>query len=56
MENTDRIDEDYIKNQEDDEQDIDYDELTSHKIEKNVMSLKKKKRVIVILEHAYLIY
>ena len=38
---------------EDSEEEINYDELTSHKIEKNVASEKRKKRLIVILEHAY---
>jgi len=38
------------------EEEIDYDDLTSHKIEKNVHSLKKKKHLIVILEHAYKFY
>jgi|LauGreDrversion4_2_1035121.scaffolds.fasta_scaffold2777018_1 hypothetical protein len=35
------------------DEDLDYGELTSHKIDKNVLSLKRKKRLIVILEHAY---
>ena len=34
------------------EEELDYDELTSHKIDKNVLSQKKKKKMIVILEHA----
>lgn len=45
--------EDYTVDQEQDEEDeVNFDELTQHKIEKNVQSLKKKKRLIVILEHA----
>jgi hypothetical protein len=31
---------------------IDFDELTSHKIDKNVLAQKRRKRLIVILEHA----
>jgi hypothetical protein len=38
------------------EEDIDYEEVLSHKIDKNVSALKNKRRLIVILEHAYLIY
>lgn len=34
-------------------EELDYEELTSHKIDKNVMSQKRKKRLIIILEHAY---
>lgn len=36
----------------DEEEDIDYEELTSHKIDKSVSNLKNKKRLIIILEHA----
>jgi hypothetical protein len=32
--------------------DMDYEEFTSHKIDKNVMDQKKKKRLIVIIEQA----
>ncbi len=35
-----------------DEEDIDFEEMTSHKVDKNVSDLKSKKRLIVILEHA----
>jgi hypothetical protein len=34
------------------EEDINFDELTSHKIDKNVSTKKNKKKLIVILEHA----
>jgi hypothetical protein len=50
MENeyTDAIEE----NQFAEEEDINYDELTSHKIDKNTVVKKNKKKLIVILEHA----
>jgi hypothetical protein len=35
-----------------DEEDIEYDELISHKIDKSVTGKKNKKKLIVILEHA----
>jgi hypothetical protein len=35
-----------------DEEDINYDELMSHKIDKTVNGKKTKKKLIVILEHA----
>ena len=35
------------------DEELDYGDLTSHKIDKNVLSLKRKKRLIVVLEHAY---
>lgn len=31
---------------------VDYDEMVSHKIDKNVVDKKNKKKLIVILEHA----
>lgn len=34
------------------EEELDYEELTSHKIDKNVVAQKKRKRLIVILDHA----
>ena len=34
------------------EDDMDYEEFTSHKIDKNVVDQKKKKRLIVIIEQA----
>ncbi len=37
------------------EEDINFDELTSHKIDKNVLSQKRRKRLIIILEHAYVL-
>jgi hypothetical protein len=36
----------------DGEDEINYDELTSHKIDKNVQEQKRRKRLIVVLEHA----
>ena len=36
----------------DGEEEINYEELTSHKIDKNVQEQKRRKRLIVILEHA----
>jgi hypothetical protein len=42
------------ENQFADEEDINFDELTSHKIDKNTLSRKNKKKLIVILEHAYI--
>jgi hypothetical protein len=34
------------------DEDLDYNEMQSHKIEKNTASQKDKKRLIVILEHS----
>jgi hypothetical protein len=41
------------ENQFAEEEDINIEELTSHKIEKNAVARKNKKKLIVILEHAY---
>jgi hypothetical protein len=32
--------------------DIDYDQITSHKLQKNTYDKKNKKKLIIILEHA----
>ena len=32
--------------------DVDYDQMTSHKLEKNKADKKQKKKLIIILEHA----
>ena len=42
-----------IESEASEEEELDYEELTSHKIDKNIMSQKKRKRLIVVLEHAY---
>jgi hypothetical protein len=51
----DKYNEDLEDNQFAEEEDINYEELTSHKIDKNTAALKNKKKLIVILEHAYFI-
>lgn len=32
--------------------DVDYDQINSHKLDKNKMDKKNKKKLIIILEHA----
>ena len=32
--------------------DVDYDQITSHKLQKNTLDKKNKKKLIIILEHA----
>jgi hypothetical protein len=32
--------------------DVDYDQISSHKLQKNTLDKKNKKRLIIILEHA----
>lgn len=44
--------EDDYQRDDDGEDEINYDELTSHKIDKNVQEQKRRKRLIVVLEHA----
>lgn len=52
--NTNSYDDDNYNEEDLNEQrdEIDFDELTSHKIDKNVLAQKSRKRLIIILEHA----